>query len=765
MNRILPLLMCIVVVVSGCASLQGTFQRPVPIAEDGTAQCRIVVSDAAPPSTQYAARELQHFLQEVTGAGIAIVSDKTALEPHDILLGSNAHLEAVTGGRIDPGAMGQEEYVLRTVGGHLVIAGGEPRGTLYGVYGLLEDHLGCRWFTPDAQRIPQQAHLSIGPLDEHIIPRLEYREPFVMDCFDGDWAARNRMNSSAARLEERHGGKVTYFGFVHTFQGLLPPDKYFDEHPEYYSLIKGARLKERSQLCCTNEDVIRLVTEEVRKRMREHPECTVFSVSQNDWHNYCECEKCTALAEAEGTQMAPVLHLVNRVAAAVAEEFPDKLVDTLAYQYTRKAPKTMRPEPNVVIRLCSIECCFAHPFVTCDSEENKSFVRDVEDWSQRCNRLWVWNYNTSFSNYLMPYPNLRVRDDNIRFYADHNVTGIFEQDVYTTLNGELSPLSGYLNAKLLWNPDYDENTAINEFLDGVYGPAAPSIRKYIDLIHDKVQKENLHMDIWIGPEHPLLTTELLEEANRLWDEAEAAVADTYPELDRVRAARLSVEFATIEHMRREGLKIYEIDHANRTMRVRPEFRARVERFLDDARRYHVTKTHENNGDIEIYRKALESYQDVTSAPPTPAVAVESPQAGLLFKEYDAVWEKLPDFGACTPIQDGVAQAVNLEVTSRREALGLLFEGFFLAPEDGIYLFHCTSNDGSKLYLDGKVIVDNDGLHKYSTKSGIVALDKGYHPMRVEYFESGGQEGLEVALEGPGMEKQPVPAKLLWHAGK
>lgn len=115
------------------------------------------------------------------------------------------------------------------------------------------------------------------------------------------------MNSSTARLEEKHGGKVTYFGFVHTFNMLLPPEQYFDAHPEYFCSSIGKRLKERTQLCCMNEDAIRIVTEAVQKNMREHPEATVFSVSQNDWYNYCECDKCTALAESEGSQLAPVL--------------------------------------------------------------------------------------------------------------------------------------------------------------------------------------------------------------------------------------------------------------------------------------------------------------------------------------------------------------------------------------------------------------------------------------------------------------------------
>ena len=85
--------------------------------------------------------------------------------------------------------MGTEGYRLRAVGPHLAIIGDAPRGVLYGVYGLLQDHLGCRWFTPAISRIPRQERLAIGPLDETRVPVLEYRDPFILDCFDGDWCA------------------------------------------------------------------------------------------------------------------------------------------------------------------------------------------------------------------------------------------------------------------------------------------------------------------------------------------------------------------------------------------------------------------------------------------------------------------------------------------------------------------------------------------------------------------------------------------------
>jgi hypothetical protein len=753
---------------SGCATTRVTEKKPaarpgLTLAEDGEAKMAIVVGANASPSTRHAAEELQRFLKEITGASFDLITDADPARPAEIVIGANERMYGLNLS-VDFQRLGAEGYVLLTKGKHLVIAGGEPRGTLYGVYGLLEDHLGCRWFTPTVSTIPKAATLTVEYLDELRIPTLEYREPFVMDCFDGDWCARNRMNSSTGRLEPKHGGKVTYFGFVHTADQLVPPSQYFDQHPEYFALVKGVRVKDRTQLCCTNDDVVRIVTEEVRKRMREHPESTVFSVSQNDWANYCTCDKCAALAEAEGSQMGPMLYLVNSVARAVKDEFPDKLIDTLAYQYTRKPPKTMRPEPNVIIRLCSIECDFSHPFEERATKDNSTFCDDLEQWAQVSKRLWVWNYNTSFSHYLAPFPNLRVRGPNIRYMIKNNVRGIFEQDVYTTLNGEFSALSGYLGAKLLWNPQYNEDYATTEFLDAVYGKAATPICMYLNLIHDAVKDPKTNMGIWIGPDFRAFTPEVLKRADDLFDAAEKAVADEPETLERVRVARLSLDYTQIEHLRKHASDAYEFDHKNYTVRMKPEFANLVRRFFEVAERNNVTQIRENDGAMPKYKEmVMASFKAEDGAfPVAKAQDGRGIKPGLKCAYYEKTLDKLPDFATLTANKTSVAGRVSLEPLVNKDGGALHFEGFVHAPADGLYAFGLRSNDGSKLWLGGKVLIDNDGLHKAETATAFTALRKGWHAIAVDYFQAGGDKDLSLSWSGPGIKNQPVPAEAFGH---
>jgi hypothetical protein len=449
---------------------------------------------------------------------------------------------------------------MRTVGNHLVIAGGPVRGVLYGVYGLLEDHLGCRWFTPDCSRIPKKSRLTLGPVDERRIPAFEYREVCALACFDADWCARNRLNSFLARLDEPRGGKIVFGNglFVHSFAQLVAPEDYFADHPEYFAMVHGERMKEYReqppQLCCTNPEVIAICVDKIRDAMRAQPDATVFSVSQNDSFEdgYCECPECRALAEREGSQLAPILQLVNRVAEAVEKDFPDKIVETLAYQWSQRPPKEMRPRPNVVVRLCTSNCCFLHPLATCTGEYNLAFRTNLENWSKICPRLWVWDYTTDFAHYLLPFPNLRTLAPNVRFFAAHNVKGLYEEGPGGSEDTEFQGLRCYLLAKLLWNPQCDAEAVMRDFLEGYYGKASKPIREYIDLLHRPVEQEDIHVNGMAGPESPHLKDDMLLAADKLWERAESMAADNEEILHRVRIGRMSVDYAIVERARLEA---------------------------------------------------------------------------------------------------------------------------------------------------------------------------------------------------------------------
>jgi hypothetical protein len=512
------------------------------LVDNGQSSWKIITGGNASPSEKHAGKELQHFIGRISGVDIPILDDTSKMGKNEIILGNNNRL-AELGVCIDWSRLGDEGFIIKTVDDKLLIVGGGLRGTIYGVYTFLEEYLGCRWLSSEVDYIPKRNTIEIPDIDIEQIPVLEYREPYYYDAFDGDWAVRNKCNSSFARLEEKHGKKLKYSRyFVHTFDRLVPVSEYFDEHPEYFSEVNGKRISERTQLCLTNEDVYNLVLEKVREWIEMEPDATIFSISQNDWYNPCQCPKCKEIDDREGSHSGTLLHFVNRIAEEIEKDYPDKLIDTLAYQYTRKPPKYIRPRNNVIVRLCSIECCFSHPLEECDEicyrfadkvYKESSFAEDLKEWGKISDRLYVWDYVTNFHNYIMPFPNLYVLQPNIRFMIKNNVKGIFEEGNYAKGGrGEFAELRAYVLAKLLWNPDYNVDLAIDEFLVGYYGNAAAPIRQYIDLIHKKAADEKVHISIYDPPEKKYLLKEFSQNVERLFNIAKEQ-SDNQDILERI----------------------------------------------------------------------------------------------------------------------------------------------------------------------------------------------------------------------------------------
>lgn len=316
----------------------------------------------------------------------------------------------------------------------------------------------------------------------------------------------------------------------------MPPEEFYKKHPEYYSLIEGKRIYERAQLCLTNPDVLKIITERIKKRMRESPEYLIYDVSQNDWHNSCQCDKCQSIVKREGSESGLMIWFVNQVAEAVEKEFPDKFIGTLAYQYTRTPPTSIRPHNNVVVRLCSIECCFAHDFKSCT--ENKSFLDDLKKWSSLAPHLYIWDYVVNFSHYVMPYPNFKVLQPNIQTLRENNSIGIMEQAAYQSRGGEFSELKAYLISRLLWNPDCDVEKVINDFMYGYYGRAGKFIRQYFDLTQSLITPQT-HIHFGLTPEDKIFSEGYVNEASQIFDEA-LKVADNDEIAGRVEMASLQI---------------------------------------------------------------------------------------------------------------------------------------------------------------------------------------------------------------------------------
>lgn len=520
------------------------------LARDGKAGAIITVDSASPEPEKRAAQELSRVLGEITGAVFSVQegAGTSAIRGPVMIVGSGRMAREFFP-EIHLDQLGADEVILKRNGDKLLLAGGPPRGTLYAVSRFLELQ-GVRWWTPWARDIPRKKTLAVGKLDAREKPAFEYREPYWFPAFNGEWSWHNRMNGQASNVPAELGGSIHYKGFVHTFYPLVPPDRHFADHPEWFSLVKGQRTSRRAQLCLTNPHLRQFMVQRVKEWLRESPEAGIVSVSQNDWYGACECAQCQEMDDAEGSHAGTMLDFVNFIAENIEKDFPGVAVDTLAYQYTRKPPKSIKPRANVIVRLCSIECNFREPL---EHASNAAFADDIRGWSKICQRLYIWDYTTDFAHYIQPHPNWFVLGDNLRFFQSHGVRGVFEQGAYQSHGSEMAEMRAWVLAQLLWNPRQNDRELIDEFLNGYFGRAAAKpIRRYLERMHQASQ--GFKLTCFSKTEVPFLTFPHLAEAERLWQSAEKAAARNPEFLRRVQLAHLPVRYVWLqrwENLRQE----------------------------------------------------------------------------------------------------------------------------------------------------------------------------------------------------------------------
>lgn len=650
------------------------------LASNGSSDYKIVLPVDPSPIQTSAANELQSYFKQVTDAELPIVSERDINWNKGVkafIIGPGK-LSQQALGDVDESSIGYDGIILKTVGNSIVLSGSPLRGPLYSVYEFLETKLGCKWWTSTESTIPHNNNLIITDnLNVFYTPKLEYRESFYRDSFNGPFAVKLKCNGNSENIAEEFGGHHIFQFFVHSSFYLIPPEEYFLDHPDWFSEIDGIRkvghpewagipqafkeLKEKlkpeqiydggTQLCFSNDDMIAEMVKNARTALRSNPNASFLSISQNDWHGFCTCEKCRAIDEEEGSHAGSLLRGVNKVAEALEGEFPNLYVETLAYQYTRKPPKITKPRKNVVVRLCSIECSFAQPL---DSDVNQSFRDDLVGWSEIADKLFVWDYATDFAFYLLPFPNYRVLGPNINFYIDHNVVGFFEQGDYQCETGDFVQLRNWVVAKLLWDPSLDPKTLVNEFISGYYAPElVPIYRKYFDVLSDAVEKKNYYLGIfktdtreWLDTQSLIEATKLQKEALKIANELESNSPEKYRGLTaKVRREQIPLDVVWLQEYRRINLE----------SRLRGEEFAGPKDPLQAAKdlcakfdEFGLTRRREWEGkeDFDNYKASLiadfEGYTPKESV--APEICKELPQnSWLVLQEYDLHKDKLNEW--------------------------------------------------------------------------------------------------------------------------
>ena len=522
----------------------------VRLVENGMSSYAIVLSKDASPSEQCAAQDLADHIRQMSGAVLQVQPEGATVPERAILIGDSAAVRSL-GIAVDGAELGDDGFILKTVGARVAIAGGRLRGTMYGVYALLEK-LGCRWWYPGASTIPSLKTIDIPPLDERQVPAFEYRDMLYGDMDDSEEAmlfrARNRINGGFYKsMKAQYGGTWQFDTLVHSYGRLMPAGMYFADHPEYYALANGRRTQ--SQPDFSNPDVVRIMADSIMRELAEHPEWRHVTIGQNDNNGYCQCDGCKALAEKYDSLGGMQLHFAKEVSKIVRQKYPDVDINVPAYRWSRKPPTGIRPDEKGVITLCSIECNFGQPLAEGYPRENEEFRDDIVGWSKLAPKLYIWDYTTNFTHYILPYPNYYVLAPNLKFFADHKVRGYMAQGSHTTNHGQMAPLSIWILARALWNPDADGKALTREFCLGYYGEEAGRlVLDYLDLLHDGIARERTPIWCTRGTylSAPYLSPELMAKGDSLLRRAEAAAKGEPEVLKRIQADHVPILYVMIK---------------------------------------------------------------------------------------------------------------------------------------------------------------------------------------------------------------------------
>ena len=550
--------------------LPATADAQLELARDGATDYRIVPSANPTEPEKFAAKELAMFLKRVTGAEFSIA---TTAEGKRIHVGWT---EFAKEKGIDCEKLGEEEWEIRTVGDDLILTGGRPRGTMYAVYEFLEDFVGCHWLDRRTEVIPSTPTLTIPEIEVRDKPHFWHRQLHSpTGSPDDHWLFLVRNKNF--RYDFRGRAEDDFFPegafspvssprtSIHSFSTFVSGEEWFETHPEYFSLVNGKRVPALTgagpgQLCLTHPDVRRLTIAKLREFIEaDRAEAAAagvappksYWITQNDvYRAHCECDDCQAIASREGGESGPLIEFLNAVGADIAEDYPEVLVGTLAYNLTSTPPKHVRPRDNVLIGWCDVysKVDGIRPL---EDPLNARNHAEVTGWGKIAPRLAIgddyWTSLGFYKYFPTPYAMIDCVAKDLRLFADQGAESVFvETPDYMDAGQQFIPLKFWLGYQLLVDPHQPVEPLIETFMSGYFGRAAEPMREYLRYQRQRIDTDAGFQKLRDEP-HKLgyLDPEFFETSQALFDRAEAAVDPGCAEARHIVVERFTLDGALL----------------------------------------------------------------------------------------------------------------------------------------------------------------------------------------------------------------------------
>ena len=517
-----------------------------------------------PATTEKAAKIFQKYVAMLTDVTLPIIYDIYSVhtEKEIAIGGVTRDYDDTLGEQYE-----EDEYEIKLKDGNLLINGG-VRGILYGVYTFIEEYLGVRFFSATCERVLYKEKIEIGELNRRFNPPFEYRELCHWDIFDVDFSVKSKINGSFVRkLREEDGYGVGFAGgfagLVHTYSLFCSPDKYFYDHPEYFALDKAGHRSPIS-LCYSNVEMHEVVTANILDMLKKETAPKLVSLSINDVEDSdCNCEKCQGLFGGKGNKTDRMLYFVNEIAKRVRAVYPDVKLDTISYADVKQPPEIVKPGENVIIRVCAskdVAGLTLEEGVAAGLPKPVDYMKRINELSAITDKIYIWDYPYDYVTTNAIYPILHTLREDMRYYVDHSVKGIFING--QTDASDFDDLKIYLLAKVMFNPymgaeEYEKH--LTEFLEGYYGDGWENIYQFI-LLSESVS-DKTKFNCWSQPHQviPIKRDEngkvdytFIDKARELFAKAKAKARGG--EIRRVDKNSLQVEYYEIHSLMKEAMK-------------------------------------------------------------------------------------------------------------------------------------------------------------------------------------------------------------------
>ena len=486
------------------------------LVRNGEVRCAVVRPRGATSAEIFAAKELAEWIGAVTGTGVEVVR-RPVEGRYNLFPGctDNPRFLLPAPARKLAEKIRHDGFALHSDETGLYIAGRCPRGVLFGVYEVLKRCGGIRWIHPGPEGtfFKRKSAFSIPAFSETVNPSFQWRRFNLIAAANPRetplWQLRNNMipHTRDARLApEVEGGG-------HIFSRLLP-DSLFREKPELFGLYGGRRLPQdgqKRQPCTSNPETVRIMCENLVRRLKADPSITLVTLLNNDSPRWCECESCRKLdppeERARGQVPTRYWTLANALIEAGRKAAPHVTFFGSAYQNYHEVPSGVAPSRHATLLMAGNTRCYTHNMFDRTCIRNERFRRILEGFEKTGIPITTYEYMNFLpcgsAGYYIPLGRYVARE--LKEYHRRGYAGWCDEVL--PFDGDFLPgrntkawqkniLDEYIKACFLWNADADYDAVEDDAGSRYYGPAWKAMKPYRKYLADLY--ENLNDHFWMG---------------------------------------------------------------------------------------------------------------------------------------------------------------------------------------------------------------------------------------------------------------------------